>query len=132
MRRVRSDISHRIRRRPSIFTAPWFRIALGVGVLLVLALLVGPFVARWFGGDLPRSLSSFVPWGGSSKMAQSRPPDLANPKPSAPAPARAPAPPRPPGTTAAAGPRAAPPAVYKIRVGAFLDHKNADRRMEKL
>ena len=54
MRRVRSDVSHRIRRRPSIFSTPWFRIAFGVGVLLVVALLVGPSVASWFGGDLPR------------------------------------------------------------------------------
>jgi len=54
------------------------------------------------------------------------------PTTSAPAPARAPAPPRPTDATAAAGPLAAPPAVYWIQVGAFLDHKNADRLMEKL
>jgi cell division protein FtsN len=189
MRRVRSDVSHRIRRRPSIFAARWFRVALGVGVLLVVALLVGPSVAGWFGGDLPRSLSSFVPWGGSSKTVQSRSPEPAAPRPSTPGPAasstasprgaagtpappssgssgtpgaapgragvarsappatqaapsppaaaspappREPAPPRAADSTPAPGSLAAPPAVYWVQVGAFLDHKNADRLMEKL
>jgi cell division protein FtsN len=193
MRRVRSDVSHRIRRRPSIFSTRWFRVALGVGVLLVVALLVGPSVASWFGGDLPRSLSSFVPWGGSAKTVQSaRTPDpvTATPRPAAPAPstsssaargaagtsgtaappssgpasespsttaprvggtarsatapvpppattapaspARDPAPPRVAAATPAPGALAAPPAVYWVQVGAFLDHKNADRLVEKL
>ena len=192
MRRVRSDVSHRIRRRPSIFSTRWFRIALGVGVLLVIALLVGPSVASWFGGDLPRSLSSFVPWGGSSKTAQSaRPPDPVTakpvmpspppsstsaarpsvgasgtsaptpggpaaetptatpprmsgtrsatagtptataPTPASPAPA-SPAPPRVAAVPPSPGALAAPPAVYWVQVGAFLDHKNADRLVEKL
>jgi cell division protein FtsN len=194
MRRVRSDVSHRIRRRPSIFSTRWFRIAFGVGVLLVVALLVGPSVASWFGGDLPRSLSSFVPWGGSTKTVQSaRTPDpvTATRRPAAPAPstsssgsargaagtsgtavppsigpssesppttaprvggtarsapaavpppattapaspARDPAPPRVAAATPAPGALAAPPAVYWVQVGAFLDHKNADRLVEKL
>ena len=65
MRRVRPDVSHRIRRQPSIFSVRWFRIALGAGVILVIALLVGPWVATWFGSDLPRSLFLLVPGGGS-------------------------------------------------------------------
>ena len=69
MRRVRPDVSHRIRRQPSIFSVRWFRIALGVGVTLVLALLVGPSVAGWFGGDSPRSLFLLAPWSASEKTA---------------------------------------------------------------
>lgn len=205
MRRVRSDVSHRIRRRPSIFSARWFRIALGVGLLLVLGLLVGPSVASWFGGEFPRSLSSFVPWSRSSKTVQSRPPEPVTPRlstpsspppaASAPSPARGtagtsappapgsaetpsttpgrvgvarsataatppapasagtappastapaasspapaspapkPAPPRAVDAAPASGALAPPPAVYWVQVGAFLDHKNADRLVEKL
>ena len=179
-------MSHRIRRQPSIFSVLWFRIALGVGVALVLALLVGPRVSSWFGGDLPRSLFLLVPGGGSEKTAQARAPEppaprpsLASPgvpssdpapgsaattskAPSAPAESKratggrmaaggsspappstamaAPAsPPREPsrpapaeGASAASGSLAAPPAVYWVQVGAFLDHKNADRLAERL
>jgi cell division septation protein DedD len=186
MRRVRPDVSHRIRRQPSIFSVRWFRIALGAGVVLAVALLVGPSVAGWFGGDLPKSLFLLAPWGGPEKTAQARPseptmtrPSLSSPgalppdagkAPSAPA-SKAPtsvradiqpvAPPRAPAsatTTASAppaapkaaapreptnpvsspnapatsGPLAAPPSVYWVQVGAFLDHKNADRLVERL
>src|SRR5262245_24606406 len=188
MRRVRSDVSHRIRRQPSIFSVRWFRIALGVGVTLVLALLVGPSVAGWFGGDMPRSLFLLVPWSASEKTAS---PGIegttaSRPGPSAPAAsppgstlgtasatARTPGPavdgqpagdgrvaaagssaaPPAPGAAAPAKPRevtrptqpaaavgapgdgsslAAPPAVYWVQVGAFLDHRNADRLAERL
>jgi len=187
MRRVRSDVSHRIRRQPSIFSVLWFRVALGVGVALVLALLLGPWVSTWFGGDLPRSLFLLVPGGGSAKTAQARAPEPPSLRPSLTSPgvpssdvAQAPvatiskapgAPaedkrgtggrtaaggstPAPPPSTAAAapaappkeprrpappedasapsGPLAAPPAVYWIQVGAFLDHRNADRLVERL
>ena len=174
-------MSHRIRRQRSIFSVLWFRIALGVGVALVLALLVGPWVSSWFGGDLPRSLFLLVPWGGSGKTAQARAPEPPAPRPSlaspgAPAsdPARGPAattskapsvpaesqrgpggrvaaggsspappsmaapasPPREPGRPTppegVSGSLAAPPAVYWVQVGAFLDHKNADRLAERL
>ncbi len=179
-------MSHRIRRQPSIFSVLWFRIALGVGVALVLALLVGPRVSSWFGGDLPRSLFLLVPGGGSEKTAQARAPEppalrpsLASPgvpssdpapgpvattskAPSVPAegkratggrtaaggsspaqpstamaapasPPREPSRPTPPeGASAASGSLAAPPAVYWVQVGAFLDHKNADRLAERL
>ncbi len=75
MRRVRPDVSHRIRRQPSIFSVRWFRIALGAGIVLGLALLVGPSLANWFGSDLPRSLFLLAPWGSSQKTAQARPPE---------------------------------------------------------
>ena len=75
MRRVRPDVSHRIRRQPSIFSVRWFRIALGAGVVLVIALLVGPSVAAWFGGDCPESLFLLVPGGGRRRPRQARPPD---------------------------------------------------------
>jgi cell division protein FtsN len=192
MRRVKPDVSHRIRRQPSIFSVLWFRIALGVGVALVLALLVAPSLSKWFGGDLPRSLFLLVPGGGSQKTVQARAPESPAPRPSltspvappsdpAPAPAattgKASTPPaegkRAPngtggtsGRTAAGGPSpslpstamaapappsretgrpnppepapapsgslAAPPAVYWVQVGAFLDHRNADRLAERL
>jgi cell division protein FtsN len=193
-------VSHRIRRQPSIFSVRWFRIALGVGVALVLALLFGPSVAGWFGSDLPRSLFLLAPWGApekSEKTAQSRAsepvtsrPSLTTPAPSpldpgpaassttrgtagaagkapapaaeaqsgtsgrvasgssssaspptVPAPAAFPKAPRetvpsspPPAdvTSAHSGSLAAPPAVYWVQVGAFLDHRNADRLVERL
>src|SRR5262249_11681124 len=87
MRRVRSDVSHRIRRRTSIFTARWFRIALGAGVVVALLLLAGPSVATWLG-------ALFGPWGGPSKTVQSRPPGPVAPRLSTPGPSQ------PPSTTA--------------------------------
>lgn len=189
MRRVKPDVSHRIRRQPSIFSVLWFRIALGVGVALVLALLVGPSVSRWFGGDLPRSLFLLVPGGGSQKTVQARTPESPAPRPSltspvvppsdpvpappaatgkapalpaegkrapsgtggrmaagGPAPSlpstamAAPAPPSretsrpnpPEPAPAPSGSLTAPPAVYWVQVGAFLDHRNADRLAERL
>jgi cell division protein FtsN len=186
MRRVRPDVSHRIRRHPSIFSVRWFRIALGVGVAFVLALLVGPSVAGWFGSDLPRSLFLLVPWS-TEKTAQPRVPESVTPRPSltSPGPAssgpargtvaatgKAPGAPAdgqsgasgravpggpstaPPSTATAPtatppqetarttppadvapgrpGSLAAPPAVYWVQVGAFLDHRNADRLAERL
>jgi cell division protein FtsN len=193
MRRVRSDVSHRIRRQPSIFSAGWFRVCLGAGVVLVLALLLGPWVAGWFGSDLPRSLFLLAPWSSDVKATQLRPsePVIEKPgvvKPSAPAPpppltaprgtasatskppgptadGQAPsagrvvaggpstpaasksaapaAPPAPPRETPKAGPapEAAPakpgaltalPAVYWVQVGAFLEHRNAEKLVERL
>src|SRR5262249_47909777 len=102
MRRVRSDVSHRIRRQPSIFSVRWFRIALGVGVALVVVLLVGPSVAGLFGGDLPRSLFLLLPWSGSDKTVQSRPAEPTTSQPTAPSPGPASSNP-PPGGPAGAG-----------------------------
>ncbi len=200
MRRIKSDVSHRVRRQPSIFSARWFRVFLGVGVALVLALLVGPWIAGWFGSDLPRSLFLLAPWSAADKAPPSRPPAVAEkagaPGPVASSPSNAGArvtagatgkapggsPEAKPGTTgraAAGGPSAAPrsgppaptqsapspsapgasapasqeagraatatdvasvrpgalaapPSVYWVQVGAFLDHKNADRLAERL
>ena len=191
MRRVRSDVSHRIRRQPSIFSAGWFRVCLGAGVVLVLALLLGPWVAGWFGSDLPRSLFLLAPWGSDVKATESRSSEPVNEKPalvkpvapsptpgaargtaaatgrpsgpsadghaapggrvvaggpSAPAPSKSATPsvPATPPRDAArpgAAPEAAParagaltalPAVYWVQVGAFLDHRNADKLAERL
>jgi cell division protein FtsN len=46
MRHLKADVSHRIKRRPSIFTALWFRVVLGAGVVVVLALWLGPPAIR--------------------------------------------------------------------------------------
>jgi cell division protein FtsN len=162
MRRVRSDVSHRVRRQPSIFSARWFRVFLGAGVALVLALLLGPWVAGWFGSDLPRSLFLLVPWSTAVETPEPQKPGISNPVASsagpapvretaaatgkaapssgAAAPAPAATPPREAGKTAAptdvAQPRpgslAAPPVVYWVQVGAFLDHRNAERLAERL
>ena len=229
MRHIRPDVSHRVRRQPSIFSARWFRVFLGVGVALVLALLVGPWIAGWFGSDLPRSLFLLAPWSTAHKAPPSRPPGssersgapsrvasapsatgtrgtaaatgrapavlptvppAASPSASAPASASASPPASPPtaplasrdaksgtggsreGALAAAprtgsatpapatpsttapstppsqapgraaapaeaaaarsGSLTAPPSVYWVQVGAFLDHKNADRLAERI
>src|SRR3989304_8152371 len=51
MRHLKTDVSHRMRRRPSIFPAPWFRLILGAGVVVILGLLLGPPVAGWLRGS---------------------------------------------------------------------------------
>jgi cell division protein FtsN len=47
MRHLKADVSHRIKRRPSIFTARWFRVLLGAGAVVVLSLWLGPPATRW-------------------------------------------------------------------------------------
>ena len=155
MRHLKTDVSHRMRRRPSIFTAPWFRLILGAGVVVILGLLLGPPVAGWLRG------SPSIPTGRAPRSAPVVP--------------RAPQPPTPEGTVAVAAPpeptprpaapeERTPPAVgngvaakpdapkaaavpadsaagpsapqggglFRIQVGAFLDHRNADRLTERL
>jgi cell division protein FtsN len=185
---VRSNVSHRIRRRPSIFGARWFRVCLGAGLTLALMLLVGPWVAGWLGSDPPRSLFLLAPWSTDLKAppVRSSEPILEQPgrarssaspaSPTAPrgtasATSRTPgapvdgqpetgsrllaggptttgkgpaapgavAPPAAsrPGTAAEAAPVGArtlpaPPPVYWVQVGAFLDHRNADKLVERL
>jgi cell division protein FtsN len=202
MRRIRTDVSHRVRRRPSIFSARWFRALLGAGVALVLVLLIGPWVAGWFGSDLPRSLFLLAPWSAADKAPPSGPAGVAGkpvagssvasppgssaggpgiagatakapaasaegkpgtngrtvaggpaavPRPTPVAPA-SPAPTSPAAASpalvspapasqgsaraavapASPAPLATPPSVYWVQVGAFLDHKNADRLAERL
>jgi cell division protein FtsN len=182
MRRVRSDGSRRIRRPPSIFSARWFRICLGAGVAVVVVLLMGPWVAGWFGSDLPRSLFLLAPWSTAVGTNETPKPGDSSPV------ASSPGPPAAPGTltgktsgataegksgssvpVATAGsattpssgtaglapaatapgdaragavstgvppalstPSTEPPAVYWVQVGAFLEHKNADRLAERL
>jgi cell division protein FtsN len=170
---------------------------------MILALLVGPSVAGWFGSELPQSLFPLLPWapfaqsadsGGSSaestaapataddahRVARAdgagadragspppagllEPPARANPAAEAPTVVASASPAAPTGGGRAAGgastperareggpavPAAgaarpdrakdaparlsAPPAVYWVQVGAFLDHRNADRLAERL
>ena len=167
MRRLKSDVSHRIRPRgPSIFREGWFRLLLGGGAVVILGLMIGPSIASWFGADLPRAVWLLPPWGreegtkvapqaaarvergsetpaGGSPVTPGSPPGaipLATPAP-VPAPAvpavASPPPAATPGATRTARKPSvpsptAPPAVYRIQIGAFLDHGNADRLVERL
>jgi cell division protein FtsN len=188
MRRIRSDVSHRVRRQPSIFGAAWFRGLLGAGLVMIVALVIAPSVAGWFGSELPQSLFPLLPWAGSGPGAPAaRPisaPGMAEPGGAAAAsregssgqlaaaPATVDGTPAPRGSTArpggepvggqaptrsgaavaaarsvtpavpsarnaptaaaADGRLAAPPVVYWVQVGAFLDHGNAERLVERL
>jgi cell division septation protein DedD len=175
MRHLKSDVSHRMRRRPSIFTARWFRVTLGVGVVVVLALWLGPPVAGWLRGRpapppatrapeasptpsrpaestvavaLPRAEPKPVPAASVPPVASAPPVTTSPPAASPPLVPRAaagspatPAPPAengattadaPPSRPAPAPPATADGAVYRIQVGAFLDHRNADRLTERL
>jgi cell division septation protein DedD len=155
MKRLKSDISHRIRRRqPSIFAAAWFRLLLAGGVAVVLGLLVGPSLAAWLAGDLPPALRRVAPWHGltgarpeapavatvgpapasttaATEVAR-QPPAPAAPAPPGPAPGEgaAPAPPTGPGRGPVA---AAPPgALFRVQLGAFLERRNAERLVARL
>lgn len=78
MRRVRADASHRIRRRTSIFAARWFRGLLGVGLIVILALVVGPRLVDRMGVELPSGLTPLLPWIGSAEDTR-RSPDVGPP-----------------------------------------------------
>ncbi len=167
MRHYRSDVSHRMRRRPSLFTAPWFRFIFGGGIVVILALLIGPPVSGWLRSGqgapaaprvrmapvapvvpvTPAKAVEVAPAPPPVAVAVPEPPEPARPASRAPdkAPANGAAKTTPPvetadvpksGTTSAARPVAPPiPAgagVYRIQVGAFLDHRNADRLIERL
>jgi cell division septation protein DedD len=146
VRQIRADVSHRIRRRePSIFSAWWFRLMLGTGVALVLGLAVGPSLAGWLrGAPAPAPVS--VP---AASVAPAPRPETASPLAGTPAPARPPASATGPAAEARRGPATPPPAVparqapasapvaegperYRIQLGAFLDHRNADRLVQRL
>lgn len=158
MQGVRSDPSRRGRRQPSIFGARWFRVALGVGGAMVLALLVGPSLAGWFEGDLPQSVFLLAPWSPADETPAAGEPEPVAQRPSTSSVASA------AGADAARGTAAigktsgmpvnlqpatgeqppteivparpvalgAPPVAYWVQVGAFLDHRNADRLAERL
>jgi cell division protein FtsN len=167
MRHYRSDVSHRMRRRPSLFTAPWFRFIFGGGIVVILALLLGPPVSGWLrsGQGAPgvsrvrmAPVAPVVPVTPTKAVEVAPPPPavaVAMPEPPAPVPPASRAPDKAPangaaktmppvesadvpksGTTSAARPVALPtPAgagLYRIQVGAFLDHRNADRLIERL
>jgi len=171
MRHLKADVSHRMKRRPSIFTARWFRVILGLGAVVIVGLLLGPSITGWLRGDgRPAPLTArATPRPSAPKAAPAIAPDQPAPRESAaPAPAAraeppAPTPQRaasvPPDPPAANGaspatelPRPAPdkadavvtakpvpsgatvrgPVVYRIQLGAFLDHRNADRLIERL
>jgi cell division protein FtsN len=160
-----------MRRRPSLFTAPWFRLIFGGGVVVILALLLGPPVSGWLrsgqGVPVTRPAPRIAPGAPVAPLAPVTPAKAAAVAPAPPAVAavvteppapappalRAPDPPAMNGVAKAASPVeaagapkavavtaagtvAAPapagPALYRVQVGAFLDHRNADRLMERL
>jgi cell division protein FtsN len=140
MRPLRADVSHRMRRpRPSIFSARWFRLLLGGGVAIVAALALGPPVAGWLlrpqveplsrelpppaenpGPVRPAALSSRVAKAPEGVRNDAPPPEDPVSATTTRAPAAAPAPSAPAGVT------------FRVQVGAFLDHRNADRLLERL
>ena len=125
MRHFKADVSHRIKRRPSIFTARWFQAAFTLGVIVIVGLLVGPSIAGWLRGDgrAPSRVTRSAPPAANgvaetapatrpaAKATEAQAPDPAPEKPAA-------------GSTG--------PGVYRIQLGAFLDHRNADRLIERL
>jgi cell division septation protein DedD len=153
VRQIRADVSHRIRRRePSIFAAWWFRLVLGTGIALALGLAVGPSVAGWLRGT-PAPAPVSVP---AASVAPAPKSDAAVPVASPPAPpltpVAAPAAPAVPTAEVRSGPAPPPPPVvasrtpasapnapakdgpdrYRIQLGAFVDHRNADRLVQRL
>jgi cell division septation protein DedD len=149
---MKADVSHRIRRRrPSIFGTRWMRVILVGGLVVAVGLAVGPLLAGRLREDLPRAVSRVTPWSGT-RGGEAAPDEAgrglagADPTPAeapAAAPAAkaggglAPAPPPPALAAASAGGPAGSgaggaAARYRIQVGAFLDHRNADRLVERL
>jgi cell division protein FtsN len=160
-----------MRRRPSLFTAPWFRFIFGGGIVVILALLLGPPVSGWLRngqGVAVTGLAPQVPPGASvaalapgtpSKAAevapapravaevvteQARPATAASRAPD-PAPTSGAAKAAPPADAAGrptavavtearavTAPAPADPALFRVQVGAFLDHRNADRLIGRL
>jgi cell division protein FtsN len=105
MRHLKADVSHRIKRRPSIFTARWFRVLLGAGAVIALALWLGPPASRWLQGrpSGPAGLVSrqaLLPGGGAAEPSLA----VAAPRPE-PAPVRTP----PPATESRPAPAAPKP-----------------------
>jgi len=141
MRQLRADVSHRMRRRrPSIFSVTWFRLALGAGVAVILGLVLGPAVAAWLRGSagpgpVPLDLA------GTSVKSEARTSPTGGAEPASTVSAASPSsppvnPPAPPevADTAKADPRSRPGlrGLFRVQVGAFLDHRNADRLMQRL
>jgi cell division protein FtsN len=149
-----------MRRRPSIFTTKWFRLILGVGGVAILALALGPLVTGWLRGGqgapaprVPRTapVALRVPEPARTdpapavaapqpvpKPAVPQPaPGLAAATATPPSPAATPAPTQPatqdvPTTSGTSGEPTAGRPVFRVQLGAFLDHRNADRLTERL
>lgn len=144
MRHFKTDVSHRMKRRPSIFRAPWFRTVLALGVLVILGLLAGPSVMGRFRREprpspvaarpIPPPIKPPAPEPRESPVATA----ALRPEPSTPAPRPTNGATKAPESAALApkpetpAPASPGPAVYRIQVGAFLDHRNADRLIERL
>ena len=153
MRHLKADVSHRIRRRPSIFGVWWFRLLLAVGLVVIVGLVVGPPVAGWFwSGVTPPPATVVIPpplaAPRSSALSESvAPAAVASPDGRhvaalgtsdgasfTPADSVLEAPPAAPPVTAPEDTEesSAEPARYRVQVGAFLDHRNADRLVDRL
>lgn len=160
MRHLKADVSHRMKRRPSIFTARWFRFLLGGGAVVVVALWLGPPVAGWLRSQPSRppvvASRPAIPTDASLAVAAPRPdPSPAVRKP--PAVESRPVPPAPkvkaspdvsashPAESSARVAESAPvtpeprsatavpgSGPFRIQVGAFRDPQNADRLAERL
>ena len=141
MRPLRANVSYRMRRRrPSIFSARWFRLLLGGGFAIIVGLVLGPLVAGWLlvpraGAPVAREPGPASETAAPVRRAIAVPEgERAPPEPTprnggtttGPGAAR----PAPPATTALAP--VGSPVAFRLQVGAFLDHRNADRLVERL
>lgn len=140
MRPLRANVSYRMRRRrPSIFSARWFRLLLGGGLAIIVGLVLGPPVAGWLfvpraGAPVPREPGPVPGTAAPVRRAVAVPEgERSPPEPT----------PRNGGTLTGTGAGPTPPAAaalasggspvaFRLQVGAFLDHRNADRLVERL
>jgi cell division septation protein DedD len=137
MRRLKTDVSHRMRRRAwRTLTTGWVGLFLGSGAAVILGLALGPSLAGWVDGSgAMRALTREptedapalpLPTGAVGPALPVRPASGETRPGGAAATASAARPP-----SQGPGPSAAP-LRFRIQVGAFADARNADRLVERL
>jgi cell division septation protein DedD len=150
MKRLKSDISHRIRRRRGLLQATWVRAALMGAIAVTIGLLAGPPLAAWLTAP-PRVVTPVpAPVEPVRDSAETAAPRLAETSVTV-TPATSVAPPAPPTvvpaarprSTAAVAPRAPaeeasrPPApagdrLYRVQLGSFREGRNATQLVARL
>ena len=150
MKRLKSDISHRIRRRRGPLQATWVRVALMGAIAVTIGLLAGPPLAAWL-TEAPRVVTPVpAPVEPARGAADTAAPRLAESSVAV-TPATLPAPPTPPAVVPAARPRSTvavasrapaddasrPPApagdrLYRVQLGTFREGRNATQLVARL